>query len=162
MDADERLLDLWVANASKQARARRKRELRRDRRRKDKMPRRRIWGMTMRKEKPEESKETNKMRVGAWNVRKLGSKGEWQYWKWRCMREWWTKRKWKAALLSEVHGKGKKVEETGWGDKRWTVIYNDKAAVALNAEWAARWRKGGSKIQKSSDGRSIAVDLPPK
>ena len=118
-------------------------------------------GMTKMKKKLE-GKETNKMRVGAWNCEEASSKGGWQYWKWRCKREWWTKRKWKVALLSEVHGKGKKGEETAWGDTRWTVICNEKLAVAMNADWAARWRKGGSKIPKSSDGRRIAVDLPPK
>jgi len=65
-------------------------------------------------------------------------------------------------LLADVKGEGKRVEETGFGERRWTVVYNDKVAIALNKDWGARWRKGGSKTERSSDGRSMALDIPPR
>ena len=103
-------------------------------------------------------------RIGAWNVRLLGSKGEetGQYWKWRCVRALWTKRGWKAALLSDVQGAGKTADTTGSGRDKWTVMYHTKVAIALDEEWTARWRKGGCKMEKSPDGRSMALDIPPQ
>ena len=165
MDTDERLIQMWESRASKQAKARRRRELQKERIRRDKMGKKRLWGRARKSEREQrEAKERNKMKIGAWNVRLLGAKGEGtgQYWKWRCMRALWTKRGWKAALLSDVQGKGKKVEETGWGKNKWTVVYHQKVAVAMCVEWTERWRRGGCKMEKSTDSRSMAIDIPPR
>ena len=59
---DKRLLELWATKTSKRASARR-RELKRDRRKKDRMPRKRIWGRTMIRKPTEDDKKGNKIEV---------------------------------------------------------------------------------------------------
>ena len=70
------------------------------------------------------ARNKDKLRVGTWNTRGLGSKGQntWQHSRWKCLKGVWEHRGWKAALVSDVKGEGKKVEEIGWGKWKWIII----------------------------------------
>ena len=109
---DVRLIQLWETNGAKQARARRKREQKKERKVRGKVDRKRLWGWSAREKREQEDKANrNTVKVGAWNVRMSGARSREtnQYWKWRCLRAARTKRKRKVALLSDVLRKDRRV-----------------------------------------------------
>ena len=80
----------------------------------------------------------------------------------KCMVSMWEHRKWSAVLLADVKYIGRGVREVEVNGRVWTFVHHDEVAVALNSDWAERWRAGGAECYRGRSGRVVAVGLPGK
>lgn len=109
-----------------------------------------------------DAQRSTSTKVGIHNVMGLGAPNGQvdQKLKLDCMMEMWEFRNWSAVLLADVKYTGQGVREVTSDAGVWTIVHHGKVAIALNEDWAARWRAGGAEQFRGSGGRVMALGLP--
>ena len=87
------------------------------------------------------------IKFGTWNTRGLGApfSNLDQEVKHDCLFELVESRGWEVALLTDVKYDTCGVWSFATQTQEWTIVAHGRVAVALNEEWAQRWREGGAR-----------------
>ena len=111
-----------------------------------------------------EEEESVQTRIGTWNTRGLGAPASEldHALKIECILGLIERRRWKAALLSDLKFEEEGVREYQTKEQTWIII-RGRVGIALNKEWAERWRRGGAEVTsivKGKVNRSMAITIP--
>ena len=99
------------------------------------------------------------IRFGTWNTRRVGSDSLNfdPFMKTKCLFTLFEKRKWQAALLTDVDFFGDSFRQYDTGNQQWIMIVRGKVAIAITGDLIARWRRGGQLIYDS--GKKLPTEL---